>query len=282
MLLDCAPCVKQIKNLTRDIVGGLPFIPHLITITGHDNNSEVYIRNKRRVCEELNIRMSIDRIQEGDSVREVTNKILKANHDKYSHGVLLQLPLPLWLREYEKELRSMIAPEKDIDGLTLSSILAMLNNTAPNFMPCTVEGIYLLLDYYKINLKGKTVMIIGRSDLLGKPLMLLCLHLNATPIICHTYTQHISELAKQADIIISAAGCPGLVTKDFIRDDSVLVLDAGTTRAENKLYGDCDPTVAEVCTITPVPGGIGTLTTAVVAMHVAQAALQQYNRLKYK
>lgn len=286
MLLDCAPCVEKIKRDTKEIVDELPFLPQLATILVGDNSaSEIYVKNKKKVCYDVGIRTNIVRIpykgNEKETLQEIVHEIVMLNQDKYTNGILLQLPLPKELSVHEEELRNLILPSKDIDGLTLIPILSLWSNTIPNFLPCTIEGIYLLLQHYHIDIEGKTVLVVGRSNLLGKPLALSLLQLNATPIVCHTYTKNLAELAKQADIIISAAGAPGIITKDMIRDEQVIVLDAGISRTKNTICGDvCFEEVAEKALVTPVPGGIGRLTTAVVALHTAQAARCQYYHKK--
>ena len=236
--------------------------PILAVITiGDDEASKVYVENKRKACEYVG--MSMMHFDYADVVKEnvVINKIKELNKDKTVNGIILQLPLPEGYDE--NKIINTISPEKDVDGLTEIN-QGRLMNGEKSFIPCTPKGIMEIFDYYKIDLEGKHVVMVGRSKLVGKPTAMLCLARNATVTICHSKTKDLSKFTKEADILIVATGKKHLIDKSMVKK-GVVVIDVGITREGKKLYGDVNPDVDEVASAkTPVPGGVGPMTVSLL------------------
>ena len=236
--------------------------PILAVITiGDDEASKVYVENKRKACEYVG--MSMMHFDYADVVKEnvVINKIKELNKDKTVNGIILQLPLPEGYDE--NKIINTISPEKDVDGLTEIN-QGRLMNGEKSFIPCTPKGIMEIFDYYKIDLEGKHVVMVGRSKLVGKPTAMLCLARNATVTICHSKTKDLSKFTKEADILIVATGKKHLIDKSMVKK-GVVVIDVGITRDGKKLYGDVNPDVDEVASAkTPVPGGVGPMTVSML------------------
>lgn len=197
--------------------------------------------------------------------------ITKLNKDKLTDGILLFLPLPKHLDE--RKIVNSIAPEKDLDGMTDASRLGVYAGTGTGFPPCTAQAVMEILDHYQIPMEGKRAVIIGRSLVIGKPLSMMLLKRNATVTVCHSKTEHPEELAKEADILVSAAGRIGMVTKDYVKAGQT-VIDVGINFNEaGKMTGDVlfDEVSPIVENITPVPGGVGSVTTAVLLSHAVSS-----------
>ncbi len=235
--------------------------PKLAAIMVGDNPaSEVYVRIKRRTCDEVGIESTVIKLEENCTIDELKETIKQVNNDNTIHGIILQQPLPERLRPYVSFLVELISPDKDVDGfhpLNRGKLFDYIETLAP----CTPKGIIKLLDYYGIELKGKNVAIINRSNLVGKPLIFMLLKRNATITICHTSTIDLERHCKQADILIVAVGKPKFITKNMIKNGAIII-DVGQSRVEGKLIGDVDfDDVYEKCgMITPSPGGVGPLT----------------------
>ena len=266
---DAARGVAELKA-----AGVLPRLA--VIIVGSDPASEVYVRNKQRTCEELGIRSDHIALPAETSKEELLACIEELNVDPEVHGILVQLPLPAQIAEDEEEILSHIDPRKDVDGFHPVSVGHLVLG-APGLRPCTPAGCIRMLDYAGIPIEGAHAVIIGRSNIVGKPMAHLLLERNATVTICHSRTQNLAAIARTADILVAAVGRPRFVTADMVKEGAT-VIDVGINRiAPKKLVGDVDfdAAAAVAGAITPVPGGVGLLTVAMLMENVVQAAKAQ-------
>jgi methylenetetrahydrofolate dehydrogenase (NADP+)/methenyltetrahydrofolate cyclohydrolase len=240
---------------------------------GNDEASNSYIKAKEKACQNTGIYFKHIKFDEDAKEIEVINKILELNNDEYVHGILIQLPLPEKFNP--DKLINYIARNKDVDGLTDIN-LGKLYNNKNGLISCTPQGIIKILEHENIEVEGKNVVIVGRSNLVGKPLLGLLLNKNATVTICHSKTTNLKEHTQKADILIVAVGKKHFITEDMVKDKAV-VIDVGINRVDGKLQGDVDTEAAlEVCDkITPVPGGVGLTTVLSLLENVVQAARMQ-------
>lgn len=237
---------------------------------GTDPASSVYVRNKKRACEEIGICSLAYELSQDTTQEKLLELIKELNQKKEVNGILVQLPLPSHIKE--ELVIQTIAPEKDVDGFHPQSVGA-LSIGQKGFVSCTPAGIIQLLKRSNIEIEGKECVIIGRSNIVGKPMALLLLRENATVTICHSKTKQLKEVTKRADILIVAIGKPKWITKDYIKEGAV-VIDVGMHRMENnKLCGDVDyESAAEVVSaITPVPGGVGPMTIAMLMYNCVES-----------
>lgn len=241
-----------------------------------DEASQVYIRQKELLAKKIGynfINLHFDTILEEDLIKEIE----KLNEDKNITGIIVQLPLPSYLNK-ERILNS-ISPLKDVDGLTNTNFLK-LTKKEPSLIPCTPKGIISLLDYYKIALKEKRVVIVGRSELVGLPLFHLLLNKDATITLCHSKTKNLKQYTKLADILIVAVGKKGLITEDMVKD-GVIIIDVGINRVDGKLYGDVNSDCFKKARLmTPVPGGVGPMTVISLMENVYLAKKLQEDKLE--
>lgn len=266
---DAARGVAELKA-----AGVLPRLA--VIIVGSDPASEVYVRNKQRTCEELGIRSDHIALPTETSKEELLACIEELNVDPEVHGILVQLPLPAQIAEDEEEILSHIDPRKDVDGFHPVNVGHLVLG-APGLRPCTPAGCIRMLDYAGIPIEGAHAVIIGRSNIVGKPMAHLLLERNATVTICHSRTQNLAAIARTADILVAAVGRPRFVTADMVKEGAT-VIDVGINRiAPKKLVGDVDfdAAAAVAGAITPVPGGVGLLTVAMLMENVVQAAKAQ-------
>ncbi|MHA1913629.1 MAG: bifunctional 5,10-methylenetetrahydrofolate dehydrogenase/5,10-methenyltetrahydrofolate cyclohydrolase [Promethearchaeota archaeon] len=243
------------------IVKTTNFQPQLITIlVGMDPASKVYVNMKKKTAAQVGINSDILVLVEESSKDTIIKEIKKLNKDNNVHGILLQLPLPRSLRPFTSEITTHIDPLKDVDGLNPLN-KGQLFDYIEELAPCTPKGIVKILEHYNIELKGKHVVIVNRSNLVGKPLIFMMLKRNATVSICHTSTINIENYMKAADILVVGVRQPNFVTRDKIKEGAVII-DVGINRVDGKLCGDVNfEDVFEKCgAITPSPGGIGPLT----------------------
>lgn len=251
--------------------------PKLAVIMVGDNPaSKVYVKNKSKACNEVGILYEEYLLEEDTTQEELIKLIKKLNEDKSINGILLQSPIPQHLDI--NEAFKAITYAKDVDGFTPSSV-GKLCIGEDTFISCTPYGVMKMFEEYNIDLTGKNVVILGRSNIVGKPLIQCCLQKHATVTVCHSKTKNLDEYTKQADIIISAIGKPKFVTSDMVKN-GVIVIDVGINRDENgKLVGDVDfENVKEKASyITPVPGGVGPMTIAMLMNNVIKATIQQNN-----
>ena len=252
-------------------------IPKLEIISvGNNEASKIYIKNKRKVFEQVGIECEENLLSSNIKQEKLINIIKKFNEDKSVNGILLQSPIPDNLNINEAFIT--ISPEKDVDGFNPLNLGKLVLNQ-DSFVPCTTYGIMHIFEEYNINLECKNVVILGRSNIVGKPFAACCINKNATVTICHTKTQNIEEKIKDADILISATGKAHFITKDMIKKNAV-VIDVGISRlSSGKIVGDVDfEQVKEKASyITPVPGGVGPMTVAMLAYNVIKAAKRQNN-----
>ncbi len=266
---DAARGVAELKA-----AGVLPRLA--VIIVGSDPASEVYVRNKQRTCEELGIRSDHIALPAETTKEELLACIEELNVDPEVHGILVQLPLPAQIAEDEEEILSHIDPRKDVDGFHPVNVGHLVLG-APGLRPCTPAGCIRMLDYAGIPIEGAHAVIIGRSNIVGKPMAHLLLERNATVTICHSRTQNLAAIARTADILVAAVGRPRFVTADMVKEGAT-VIDVGINRiAPKKLVGDVDfdGAAAVAGAITPVPGGVGLLTVAMLMENVVQAAKAQ-------
>ena len=245
-----------------------------VILVGDDPASRVYVNNKKKACEFCGIR-SLEYLLPTDATQEELNSLVeKLNNDNSVNGILCQLPLPKHLNE--KEVLNLIKPEKDVDAFHPENVGHIMIGDY-SFLPCTPAGIMEMLKYENISLDGKHCVIIGRSNIVGKPMAMLMLKENATVTVCHSHTKNLKELVSQADVVVAAVGRAGFVTADMIKDGAV-VIDVGINRGEDgKLCGDVDfEAVKEKASlITPVPGGVGPMTIAMLMRNTVEAAAMQ-------
>lgn len=250
-------------------------IPKLAVImVGDDKASKVYVKNKSKACEEIGIEYEEFLLDENISMEELLNLIEKLNNRKDINGILLQSPIPKNLNI--DEAFNKIDYKKDVDGFNPVNVGKLVIGQ-DSFISCTPYGVIKMLENYNIPIEGKNVVIIGRSNIVGKPLMQCLLKKNATVTICHSKTKNISEITKKADILIAALGKAKFVTKEMVKDGAV-VIDVGINRDESgKLVGDVDfEEVEKIASfITPVPGGVGPMTIAMLMSNVVKACKEQ-------
>ncbi len=245
-----------------------------VIMVGENSASKIYVKNKSKACNEIGIEYEEFNIQNKITSEELKELINKLNEDSTINGILLQSPIPSNLDI--NEILKTIKPEKDVDGFNPVNVGKLVLNQ-DTFVSCTPFGIIKMLEEYNIDLCGKNVVILGRSNIVGKPLLHCLLNKNATVTICHSKTQNIKEITSKADILITAIGHPRFVTSDMVKDD-VVVIDVGINRLDDgKIVGDVDfENVKEKASyITPVPGGVGPMTIAMLMNNVIKATKRQ-------
>ena len=268
---------KKISNLKKDgVIPGLAAV-----LVGDDPASHVYVRSKSKVFESNNCFSKTYKMAKDSSETQILNLIDKLNNDSKIHGFLVQLPLTNHLDS--KKILNKVSPGKDVDGFHPMNLGSLFEGN-PNFIPCTPNGIIQILDYYDIETSGKHVVVIGRSNIVGKPMFGLLAQKfkigNATVRMCHTGTKDISTFTKQADIVIAAVGVPEMLTSDMIKDGACLI-DVGINRVDDpnsehgyKLVGDIDikSVIGKASSVTPVPGGVGPMTITMLLYNTVLAA----------
>ncbi len=232
-----------------------------VVIVGNNPASQVYVKNKIRACENVGFYSENIELDENISEKELLQEIDKLNKNDRINGILVQLPLPAHINELK--IIDSISPEKDVDGFHVSNIGKMVIGDETGFLSCTPYGIMQLLEEYKIEISGKDAVIIGRSNIVGKPMALMLIQKGATVQVCNSNTKDLRKKLNEADIIIVAAGVPKLLKKEDVKEGAV-VIDVGINRVDGKICGDVDyEEVAEKTSyITPVPGGVGPMTIA--------------------
>ena len=242
-----------------------------VVIVGNNPASQVYVRNKMKACENVGFYSENIELDENISEKELLQEIDKLNKNDRINGILVQLPLPSHINELK--IINSISPEKDVDGFHVANIGKMVIGDETGFLSCTPYGIMQLLEEYKIEIAGKDAVIIGRSNIVGKPMALMLIQKGATVQVCNSRTKDLRKKLNDADIIIVAAGVPKLLKKEDVKEGAV-VIDVGINRVDGKICGDVDyEEVAEKTSyITPVPGGVGTVTTALLLRNVVKAA----------
>lgn len=267
MILDGKKLSEEIKLELKSKVSKFLIKPCLTVIQiGNDEASNIYIKSKEKACNEVGINFKHVKFSEFDEENEVINKIIELNNDPYVNGIIIQLPLPKKFNE--SKLLNLINKNKDVDGLTEINS-GKLFKDKNNLVPCTPLGIIKLLDHYNIDLEGKHAVIVGKSNLVGKPLAILLLQRGSTVTITHSKTVDLKSFTKQADILICAVGKKDLIKEDMVKENSI-VIDVGINRVDGKIYGDVDyiNIKDKVSYITPTPGGVGPMTVAMLLSNV--------------
>ena len=248
--------------------------PHLaVVLVGEDPASQVYVRNKENGRIKAGIRSTVIRLEEDCTQQELEETVKRLNADASVDGILVQLPLPKHLNE--ASVLRLIDPDKDVDGFHAMNSGRLMNGQ-PGFVPCTPLGVMKLLEAYGIDPAGKHAVVIGRSNIVGKPMAMLLLRANATVTICHSRTQNLADITRQADILVAAVGRANFVTADMVKAGAA-VIDVGINRVDGKIVGDVDfDAVSGVAGyITPVPGGVGQMTIAMLLANTLDAAAKR-------
>ena len=241
-----------------------------VIIVGNDPASEIYVRNKEKACAECGFYSEKYALPAETSQEELLGLIGQLNHSPQISGILCQLPVPDHISE--EAVINAIDPKKDVDAFHPVNVgKIMVGNF--DFVPCTPAGVMELLDEYQIDIKGKECVVVGRSNIVGKPMSMLLLHRHGTVTMCHSRTQHLDEVCRRADILVAAVGKAGFITPDMVKDGAV-VIDVGINRnTEGKVCGDVDPAVMEKASyMTPVPGGAGPMTITMLMKNTLKAA----------
>lgn len=248
--------------------------PHLaVVLVGEDPASQVYVRNKENGCKKAGIRSTVIRLAQDCTQQALEETVKHLNEDESVDGILVQLPLPRHLDE--ASVLRLIDPDKDVDGFHAMNSGRLMNGQ-PGFVPCTPLGVMKLLEAYCIDPTGKHAVVIGRSNIVGKPMAMLLLRANATVTVCHSRTQNLAEITRQADILVAAVGRANFVTADMVKPGAA-VIDVGINRVDGRIVGDVDfDAVSEVAGhITPVPGGVGQMTIAMLLSNTLDAAAKR-------
>ena len=268
---------EEVKQETLRLKQEYGVTPGLaVVIVGDDPASRVYVNNKKKACELVGFRSEEYALPEKTTQEELLNLVNELNEKKDINGILVQLPLPKHLDD--KAVIEAINPIKDVDAFHAVNVGKIMLGEY-DFLPCTPAGVMEMLHSYDISVSGKNCVVIGRSNIVGKPMAMLLLHENATVTICHSKTVNLSEICSQADILVAAVGRPKFVTADMVKEGAV-VIDVGMDRDENgKLCGDVDfENVKDKCSyITPVPGGVGPMTIATLMKNTIKACKLQNN-----
>lgn len=272
---------KQVaENLTNNLekeVSKFNVKPHLVVIQVGDNTaSSIYVNLKKKKAEQIGIKSTVINYPDNISEEELIKKLQTLNSDTSVNAILVQLPLPKHINA--DNIINVISSQKDVDGFTAENTGNLLNGIAPKSYPCTPKGIIKLLDTYNIDVSGKNAVIVGRSNIVGKPVAVMLLNRNATVTICHSRTKNLSYITKNADILISAVG-KKMIFADMVKKGAV-VIDVGIFKDENnKTTGDVDfENVKEVASyITPVPKGVGPMTIACLMENTIELFKQQNN-----
>lgn len=261
----------EIAAQTHDLTARTGVLPGLaVVIVGDDPASQVYVRNKHRACEQVGFYSEVHELPADTTQEALEGLVERLNADERIHGILVQLPLPRHLDEGRILLR--IRPEKDVDAFHPFNVGRIMIGD-PTFLPCTPAGIMELLRRSGISCDGKECVVVGRSNIVGKPMAMLLLAANGTVTVCHSHTQNLSEVTRRADILVAAIGRADFFTADMIKPGAV-VIDVGMNRrADGKLTGDVDFASVEplVSAITPVPGGVGPMTITMLLRNTLRA-----------
>lgn len=267
---DAAKRVEEIQS-RYDVTPGLAVI-----LVGDDPASQVYVRNKDKACAQVGLRSEVLNLPTATTRETLLQEIDRLNADESIHGILVQLPLPEHLRACEKEVIQRIDPAKDVDGFHPVNVGRLVTGE-PGLVSCTPAGCLRMLELAGIPIDGKRAVVVGRSNIVGKPMASLLMSRNATVTVCHSHTRELAAITREADILVAAIGKPKFITADMVKPGAT-VIDVGINRvAPHKLVGDVDfDAVSEVAgAVTPVPGGVGLLTVAMLMANVVQAAEQQ-------
>ncbi|MBU4491105.1 MAG: bifunctional methylenetetrahydrofolate dehydrogenase/methenyltetrahydrofolate cyclohydrolase [Euryarchaeota archaeon] len=264
----------KVKKEVEKFIEERDILPALATIlVGEHPPSKLYVKLKHWACKRVGIASFDHKFPENTGLEEIVELIETLNRRNEIHGILVQLPLPKHIDEREVMMR--IAPEKDVDGFNPINMGKMFMGKE-GFVPCTPKGIIRALSEFNIDPQGKVVVVVGHSNVVGKPAAIMLLNRNATVKVCHVFTRDLKSHTREADILIVAAGVRGLVKADMVKQDAI-VFDAGITWQDERVYGDVDfdDVLPRVKLISPVPGGVGPMTIAILMEHTLAAAKMQ-------
>ena len=269
-----AQCKETIRKEVEELAAKGCRPGMAVVLVGENPASKVYVRNKEKDCQECGIYSAMYHLPEETTEKELLELLDTLNHDASIHGILVQLPLPKQINS--QRVIEAIDPQKDVDAFHPINV-GYLTQGMPRFAPCTPAGIVKLMEAYKIDPAGKHCVVIGRSNIVGKPMALLLLQKNGTVTICHSGTKDLKAQTLQADILISAVGKTGFVTEDMVKDGAVVIDVAMNRNAEGKLCGDVDYAAVsqKASAITPVPGGVGPMTRVMLLENTLTACRQQ-------
>ena len=245
-----------------------------VILVGDNPASHVYVRNKIKACEQVGITSTEKQLSDNASAKEIEDVIRHLNNDDNVHGILLQLPLPQHLKDVQEDLVQMIVPQKDVDGLTMLNAGKLFLGLNDGHVPCTPQGSLHLIKEVQKDLSGLNAVVIGRSNLFGKPMAQLLLNENCTVTIAHSRTKDLDKVCAQADILVAAVGREKMVKADWVKEGAI-VIDVGINRMDNgKLCGDVDfdDVKEKVSAISPVPGGVGPMTITYLLANTVKAA----------
>jgi methylenetetrahydrofolate dehydrogenase (NADP+)/methenyltetrahydrofolate cyclohydrolase len=264
---------EQIRQEVTDFTATHGILPHLAAVlVGDDPASQVYVRNKERACATAGMQSTLHRMPESATQAELLALVQQLNADPSVHGILVQLPLPEHIDA--TPVLDAVLPSRDVDCFHPENVGLMLQGR-PRFLPCTPHGIMQMLQHENIETRGRHAVVIGRSDIVGKPMaaMLMQRGIDATVTVCHSRTQNIAGIAASADILIAAVGIPEFVRGNFVKPGSI-VIDVGINRVDDRLVGDVafEEAVEKAAAITPVPGGVGPMTIAMLLRNTLTAA----------
>jgi methylenetetrahydrofolate dehydrogenase (NADP+)/methenyltetrahydrofolate cyclohydrolase len=277
---------EEVKNECLNFIKESSHTPCLaVVLVGDDPASSTYVASKGKVCDEIGFKHKDVLLDKDISEKELINKIEELNTDDSVDGILVQLPLPKHLSE--RKVIGSIVSDKDVDGLHLNNLGSLITEEN-NFVPCTPKGILKILDYYNIQTTGKNVVVVGRSNIVGKPIAALLMQKgkDATVTVCHSKTKDLEKVTKTADILIAAIGRANFITKEMVKPEAV-VIDVGINRVQDssrksgyRIVGDVDyeNVVSYVDAITPVPGGVGPMTIASLMENTLIAARKHYDK----
>lgn len=273
-ILDGKIIKKQILDEFKDKVNMLNVKPNFVVIqVGNNEASNIYIRNKNKMAEYIGYNFNLIKFDENISEELLLNEINKLNNDNNVHGILVQMPLPDHINT--DKVQNAVSSLKDIDGLSdlNAGILFHKKNT---LFPCTPLGVMELLKRYNISVSGLNAVVVGRSNLVGKPMAMMLTNADATVTLCHSKTKNLGEITKKADLLVVAVGHPKLITEDMVKDGAI-VIDVGINKTDNGLCGDVDfdNVINKASYITPVPGGVGQMTVAMLANNILEAYKMQ-------
>lgn len=266
----------NLKNKIGEYIERRGEIGLAVILVGEDPASAVYVRNKIKACEEVGIKSSVYYLPEQTAQKDVEELVTSLADNNKIHGILVQLPLPSYINA--KKVLELIPVGKDVDGFSAENIGKLCLNEECS-VACTPYGVIKMLESEKIDVKGKRAVILGRSEIVGKPMSMLLLNADATVTVCHSKTRGLKEICREADILIAAVGKAKFVTADMVKQDAV-VIDVGINRDENgKMCGDVDfENVKDKCSyITPVPGGVGPMTITMLMYNTYNAAIRSGN-----
>ncbi len=271
---------QQIRENLRLKIKNLGLTPCLaVVLVGDNEASQIYVRNKRKAAEEIGMECEVHHLSAESSFEQVADLVQKLNANPKVNGIIVQMPLPQHLNS-DKILR-LIDERKDVDGFGLHNAGLLMQNQPSAMIAATPKGVLAMLRSTGIQLTGKHAVIIGRSNIVGRPLAALLLNQDCTVTVVHTLTQNIAEITKQADILVAACGCPKLVKADWVKDGAV-VIDVGINRIDNHLCGDVDfdEVAPKAAFISPVPGGVGPMTIAMLLENTVETCEKQMKETK--